>query len=51
VNGIALRSRLRKVENIRITDPVKGVEIARSLFHEQPLFQIQEDKILYQKQK
>ena len=51
VNGIALRSRLRKVENIRITDPVKGVEIARSLFHEHPLFQIQEDKILYQKQK
>jgi hypothetical protein len=51
VNGIALRSRLRKVENIRITDPVKWVEIARSLFHDHPLFQIQEDKILYQKQK
>jgi len=51
VSGIALRSRLQKVENLRITDPVKWVEIARSLFHEHPLFQIQENKILYVKQK
>ncbi len=51
VNGIPLRSRLRQVENLGITDPVKGVEVARSLFHERPVFHVQENKILYTKQK
>lgn len=51
VNGIALRSRLQKVEKLHITDPVKWIEIARSLFQEEPVFHIQENKILYTKQK
>lgn len=51
VNGIPLRSRLQKVENLHITDPVKGVEIARSLFREEPVFHVQENRIFYAKQK
>ena len=51
VNGIPLLFRLKKVENLTITDPVKGVEIARSLFHKKPIFHVREDRLLYSRQK
>lgn len=51
VNGIGLRDRLNKVEKLKVTDPLKWREIAQSLFHETPMFHIQQKDIIYTQQR
>lgn len=51
VSAVPLRARLRKVENLKITDPLKGIEIAHSLFQENPVNHISAGKVLYAKQR
>lgn len=51
VNLVPLASRLKKVEDLKVLSPEKGVEIAKTLFHTDTLAPSHHKKIVYLEQK
>ncbi|MBP9779222.1 DUF1704 domain-containing protein [Candidatus Gracilibacteria bacterium] len=51
VNLVPLAARLKKIEDLKILSPHKGVEIAKTLFHTETLYSEVGKKIIYLEQK